>query len=199
MSCIKTFDWISEIFYYVQETSSTIYILALHITQTISAVTNSIVSVYSLKQALRVQLNVKTAHAHTLFIKKSVILVCSGPGISFSKRAPLSFLRLTRTPDIHFLSSDSAVLLWNFKNWIRVLTAVSASQIATGTSSPEPSSVSHESSWRACLVRGAGASVVMFLFFRVSLIVVKPGTIKKKLLLYFLKSLCRRECNILSH
>lgn len=156
-------------------------------------------SVYSLKQVLRVQLNVKTAPAHTLFIKKSVILVCSGPGISFSKRAPLSFLRLTRTPDIHFLSSDSAVLLWNFKNWIRVLTAVSASQIATGTSSPEPSSVSLESSWRACLVRGAGASVVMFLFFRVSLIVVKPGTIKKKLLLYFLKSLCRRECNILSH
>lgn len=39
MSCIKTFDLISEIFYYVQETSSTIYILALHITQTISAVT----------------------------------------------------------------------------------------------------------------------------------------------------------------
>lgn len=156
-------------------------------------------SVYSLKQALRVQLNVKTAHAHTLFIKKSVILVCSGPGISFSKRAPLSFLRLTRTPDIHFLSSDSAVLLWNFKNWIRVLTAVSASQIATGTSSPEPSSVSLESSWRACLVRSARASVVMFLFFRVSLIVVKPAKIKKKLLLYFLKSLCRRKCNILSH
>lgn len=123
-------------------------------------------SVYGLKQALGVQLNVKTAHAYTLFIKKSVILFCSGPGISFSKRAPLSFLKLTRTPDIFFLSSDSAVLLWNFKNWIKVLTAVSASQIATGTSSPEPSSVSLESSWRAGLVQGARASVVMFLFFR---------------------------------